>query len=111
VLLARVTQVVEKQGVHRVGLDAGMHTLMRPALYGAYHAIHNLSRLDEAHEAPCDVVGPICESSDVFGTARRLPAATREDDIVLIADAGAYGRVMSNTYNLRGLPREHVIDD
>ncbi len=111
VLLARVTQVVEKQGVHRVGLDAGMHTLMRPALYGAYHAIHNLSRLDEAHEAPCDVVGPICESSDVFGTARRLPAATREDDIVLIADAGAYGRVMSNTYNLRGLPLEHVIDD
>jgi diaminopimelate decarboxylase/aspartate kinase len=57
------------------------------------------------------VVGPICESSDVFGTGRRLPAATREDDIVLIADAGAYGRVMSNTYNLRGLPREHVIDD
>ena len=110
VLLARVTQVVEKQGVHRVGLDAGMHTLMRPTLYGAWHGIHNLSRLDEPHDAPCDVVGPICESGDVFGTARRLPAATREGDVVLIADAGAYGRVMSNTYNLRGLPREHVID-
>ncbi len=110
VLLAHVTQVVEKQGVHRVGLDAGMHTLMRPALYAAYHGIHNLSRLDEPHDAPCDVVGPICESGDVFGTARRLPAATREGDVVLIADAGAYGRVMSNTYNLRGLPREHVID-
>jgi diaminopimelate decarboxylase/aspartate kinase len=109
-LLAHVTQVVEKQGVHRVGLDAGMHTLMRPALYDAYHGIHNLSRLDEPHEAPCDVVGPICESSDVFGTARRLPAATREGDVILIADAGAYGRAMSNAYNLRGLPREHVID-
>jgi diaminopimelate decarboxylase/aspartate kinase len=109
-LLAHVTQVVEKQGVHRVGLDAGMHTLMRPALYDAYHGIHNLSRLDEPHEAPCAVVGPICESSDVFGTARRLPAATREGDVILIADAGAYGRAMSNTYNLRGLPRERVID-
>lgn len=116
VLLAHVTQVVEKQGVHRVGLDAGMHSLLRPALYGAWHGIHNLSRADEPHDAPCDVVGPICESGDVLGTGRRLPAATREGDVVLVADAGAYGRVMSNTYNLRALPREHalgehVIDD
>ena len=111
VLLAHVTQVVEKQGIHRVGLDAGMHTLMRPALYAAWHGIHNLSRLGDTHDAPCDAVGPICESGDVFGTGRRLPAATREGDVVLIADAGAYGRVMSNTYNLRALPREHVIDD
>ena len=111
VLLARVTQVVEKQGVHRVGLDAGMHTLMRPALYDAWHGVHNLSRLEEAHDASCDVVGPICESSDVLGTGRHLPAATREGDVVLVADAGAYGRVMSNTYNLRALPLEHVIDE
>ena len=110
-LLARVTQVVEKQGVHRVGLDAGMHSLLRPALYGAWHGIHNLSRSSEAHDAPCDVVGPICESSDVFGTGRRLPAATREGDVVLVADAGAYGRVMSNTYNLRALPREHALEE
>lgn len=109
-LLAQVTQVVEKRGTHRVGLDAGMHTLMRPALYDAWHGIHNLSRLDDAHDAPCDVVGPICESSDVFGTGRRLPAATREGDVALIADAGAYGRVMSNTYNLRDLPQEHMLD-
>ena len=111
VVLAHVTQVVEKQGVHRVGLDAGMHTLMRPALYGAWHGIHNLSRLDDPHDAPCDVVGPICESGDVLGTGRRLPAATREGDVVLVADAGAYGRVMSNTYNLRALPREHVLGE
>ena len=109
VLLARVTQVVEKQGVHRVGLDAGMHSLMRPALYGAWHGIHNLSRLDAPHDAPCDVVGPICESGDVLGTGRRLPAATREGDVVLVADAGAYGYVMANTYNLRGLPRQEVL--
>jgi len=110
VLLTRVTQVVEKQGVHRVGVDAGMHTLMRPALYAAYHGIFNLSRIDESCDAPCDVVGPICESGDVLGSDRRLPATTREGDVILIADAGAYGYVMANFYNLRGLPLEHVID-
>lgn len=111
VLLARVTQVVEKQGVRRVGLDAGMHTLMRPALYDAYHGVHNLTRLGEPAEAHklFDVVGPICESSDVLGVQRPLPAETQEGDIVLVADAGAYGFVMSNTYNLRALPAEDVI--
>lgn len=110
-LLVRVTQVVEKQGIRRVGLDAGMNALMRPALYEAYHGIHNLTRLDEPTDTPCDVVGPICESGDVLGTQRMLPAATREGDIVLVADAGAYGFVMANRYNLRALPREDVIDD
>jgi len=110
VLLTRVTQVVEKQGVRRVGLDAGMNALMRPALYDAYHGIHNLSRLDDAGEAVFDVVGPICESSDVFGTQRPLPAATEEGDVVLVADAGAYGFVMANAYNLRELPVESIID-
>ena len=87
-----------------------MHSLMRPALYDAWHGIHNLTRLEDADEVAVEVVGPICESSDVFGTRRRLPAATREGDTVLIADAGAYGFVMANTYNLRGLPREDVIE-
>lgn len=110
VLLAHVTQVVEKMGVYRVGLDAGMHSLMRPTLYGAWHGIHNLGRLDEPHDARCDVVGPICESGDVLGGDRKLPAATREGDIMLIADAGAYGFAMANTYNMRGLPREVVLE-
>ncbi|TYT27179.1 bifunctional aspartate kinase/diaminopimelate decarboxylase [Luteimonas viscosa] len=110
VLLARVTQVVEKLGVRRVGLDAGMNALMRPALYDAWHGIHNLSRHDAPADMACDVVGPICESSDVFGTGRRLPAATAEGDVVLLADAGAYGFAMANTYNLRELPREEVLE-
>jgi bifunctional diaminopimelate decarboxylase / aspartate kinase len=109
-LLVRVTQVVDKQGIRRVGLDAGMNALMRPALYEAYHGIHNLSRLDEPADTACDVVGPICESGDVLGTQRMLPASTREGDVVLVADAGAYGFVMANRYNLRVLPREDVID-
>lgn len=109
VLLLRATQVVEKDGLRRVGLDGGMNALMRPAMYDAYHGIHNLSRIDDADTAAFDVVGPICESSDVFGHARSLPKATAEGDIVLIADAGAYGMSMANTYNLRVLPAEEVI--
>ena len=109
VLLTHVTQVIEKDGVRRVGLDGGMNALMRPAMYDAYHGIHNLSRIDDPDAAAFDVVGPICESSDVFGHARMLPAATIEGDVVLIADAGAYGMAMANTYNLRVLPVEEVM--
>ena len=110
VLLAKVTQVVEKDGIRRIGLDAGMNALMRPALYDAWHDIVNLSRLDEASDGVFDVVGPICESSDVFGKRRKLPAATAEGDVVLIADAGAYGFAMANAYNQRALPAEEVLD-
>ncbi|WP_329831619.1 bifunctional aspartate kinase/diaminopimelate decarboxylase [Stenotrophomonas geniculata] len=110
VLLTHATQVVEKDGVRRVGLDAGMNALMRPALYDAWHDIENLSRQGGYAEAAFDVVGPICESSDVFGKRRKLPVSTAPDDVMLIADAGAYGYVMANTYNQRMLPREDVIE-
>ncbi len=110
VLLLRATQVVEKQGLRRVGLDGGMNALMRPALYEAYHGIHNLSRFDEVADATFDVVGPICESGDVLGQQRPLPAATGEGDVILVADAGAYGMAMANTYNLRALPSEEIFE-
>ncbi len=110
VLLTHATQVVEKDGVRRVGLDAGMNALMRPALYDAWHDIENLSRQGGYAEAAFDVVGPICESSDVFGKRRKLPVSTAPDDVMLIADAGAYGYSMANTYNQRMLPREDVIE-
>lgn len=109
VLLARVTQIVEKQGVRRVGLDAGMNALLRPALYDAWHGIHNLTRADDAACVAFDVVGPICESGDVLGSGRMLPDATAEGDLMLIADAGAYGFVMANAYNLRALPQQEVL--
>ncbi|MGO4781422.1 bifunctional aspartate kinase/diaminopimelate decarboxylase, partial [Lysobacter sp. 2RAB21] len=86
-----VTQVIEKDGVRRIGCDAGMNALMRPAMYEAYHGIHNLSRLDDTQLAAFDVVGPVCESSDVLGRARPMPVATEEGDVILVADAGAYG--------------------
>ncbi|MCO5054757.1 bifunctional aspartate kinase/diaminopimelate decarboxylase [Thermomonas sp.] len=109
VLLARCTQVVEKDDVVRVGLDAGMNALIRPALYDAWHDIANLSRLEADAHADFDVVGPICESSDVFGHRVKLPAATAPDDVLLIADAGAYGFTMASAYNLRTLPAEDIL--
>ncbi|MEG3182425.1 bifunctional aspartate kinase/diaminopimelate decarboxylase [Novilysobacter erysipheiresistens] len=110
VLLLSVTQVVEKDGVRRIGADAGMNALMRPSIYDAYHGIHNLDRLDDTQSQTFDVVGPICESGDVLGFERALPAATAQGDVLLVADAGAYGMVMANTYNLRALPAEDIIE-
>lgn len=100
VLLARVTQVKHKGMVHYVGIDAGMNSLLRPALYDAWHEIVNLSRLDQAPAQMVQVVGPICESGDVLGANRRLPAC-REGDVILIAQTGAYGAAMASHYNLR----------
>jgi diaminopimelate decarboxylase/aspartate kinase len=110
VLLAHCSQVVEKDGVHRVGMDAGMNALIRPALYDAWHDIVNLSRMDDADARDFDVVGPICESSDIFGHRVKLPAATVPGDVMLVADAGAYGYTMASTYNLRALPAEDIIE-
>ena len=100
VLLARVTQTKRKGSVHYVGIDAGMNSLIRPALYEAWHEIVNLTRLDEPASTMVQVVGPICESGDVLGNNRRLPEC-REGDVLLIAQAGAYGAVMASRYNLR----------
>ena len=111
VLLAKVTQVVDKLGVRRIGADAGMNALLRPALYNAWHEIVNLSRLDDAAVSAAEIVGPICETGDVLGRRRQLPVATAEGDVLLIANAGAYGFVMANRYNLRALPDEDVLDD
>ncbi|MBW8822848.1 MAG: bifunctional aspartate kinase/diaminopimelate decarboxylase [Xanthomonadales bacterium] len=110
VLLTEATQVVDKDGVRRVGLDAGMNTLIRPALYDAWHGIANLSRLGDGDKRPFDVVGPICESSDLFGKERSLPRATAPGDVMLVADAGAYGYSMASEYNLRALPHQEIIE-
>jgi diaminopimelate decarboxylase/aspartate kinase len=111
VLLLHATQAIDKDGVRRIGADSGMNALMRPALYEAFHEIRNLSRPDATASALFDVVGPICESSDVLGQQRMLPADTQEGDVLLVADTGAYGMAMANTYNLRALPAEDVIDE
>ncbi|HEX4479683.1 MAG TPA: bifunctional aspartate kinase/diaminopimelate decarboxylase [Rudaea sp.] len=108
VLVARVTQLKSKGDVRYVGIDAGMNSLIRPALYDAYHEIVNLTRIDDAASGLVQVVGPICESGDVLGSNRRLPP-TQEGDVLLIAQAGAYGASMASHYNLREPAREVVL--
>ncbi|HEV2228069.1 MAG TPA: bifunctional aspartate kinase/diaminopimelate decarboxylase [Steroidobacteraceae bacterium] len=108
VLLARVTQLKQKGGVRFVGVATGMNSLIRPALYGSYHEIANLTRLDEPATELVNIVGPICESADVLGHDRLLPA-TQAGDVLLIANAGAYGHAMSSHYNLRSPATELIL--
>jgi diaminopimelate decarboxylase/aspartate kinase len=108
VLLASVTQTKGKGAVRYVGVSTGMNSLIRPALYGAYHEIVNLNRLDEPSECVVNIVGPICETGDKLGTDRLLPIC-READVLLIANTGAYGYVMSSGYNKRPPAKEVTI--
>lgn len=107
-LVSRVLYV--KQGSHKqfAILDAGMTDLIRPALYQAVHQIENLS-CKEACET-YDVVGPICESSDVFAKNIELNKCHR-GDLIAIRSAGAYGEVMSSTYNCRPLPKAYFSEE
>ena len=108
VLLARVTQLKQTPDARFVGINAGMNSLIRPALYGARHEIFNLTRLDAAPAFIADIVGPICETADRMGAQRLLPE-THEGDVFLIANGGAYGRVMASSYNMREPAGEAVI--
>jgi diaminopimelate decarboxylase len=88
-------------------LDAGMNDLARPAIYGAYHEI--IPVREDAPNERYDVVGPVCESSDIFGTNRQLPKLA-SGDLVAILNAGAYGAAMSSNYNTRGLLPEVLVE-
>jgi diaminopimelate decarboxylase/aspartate kinase len=109
VLLATVTQTKGKGEVRYVGINTGMNSLIRPALYGAYHEIANLTRWGEPADQTVSVVGPICETGDRLGSDRLLPECA-EGDVMLIANAGAYGHVMSSSYNLRPPAPEFTLD-
>lgn len=89
-------------------VDAGMTDLIRPALYQAYHKIENIS--SEGPMTTYDVVGPICESSDVFAKAIDLNECHR-GDLVAIRSAGAYGEIMASQYNCRSLPKGYITED
>lgn len=108
VLLAKVTQTKGKGDVRYVGINAGMNSLIRPALYGAYHEIVNLTRIDAPATDLVTIVGPICETADRLGSDRMLPPCA-ENDVLLIANVGAYGYAMSSNYNLRPPAREIVL--
>jgi diaminopimelate decarboxylase len=107
-LIARTLYI--KEGTHKKFciIDAGMTDLIRPALYQAYHKIENISS-EEPLEA-YDVVGPICESSDVFAKQIDLNRAHR-GDLIAIRSAGAYGEIMASQYNCRKLPQGYMSDE
>ena len=99
-----------KQGTHKqfAIVDAGMTDLIRPALYQAYHKIENLSSNEPVETY--DVVGPICESSDVFAKGIEINRCHR-GDIIALRSAGAYGEIMASQYNCRQLPKGYVTTD
>jgi diaminopimelate decarboxylase len=109
VLLASVLLV--KQVGHRfVVLDAAMNDLLRPALYDAWHGIVPVSAVDAVGPlAPADVVGPVCESGDTLARGRLLPPLGPNARVAIL-DAGAYGAVMSSTYNARPLAAAAMVD-
>ena len=106
-LISRVLYVKEGEVKKFAILDAGFTELIRPAMYDAYHRIENISSDEEVEVY--DVVGPICESSDVFGKDMELNRVHRGDFIAL-RSAGAYGEVMASQYNCRRLPKAYYSD-
>ena len=104
-LVSRVVFVKSGETKNFLIMDAGMNDLIRPALYGAYHKIENLSASQRQFFPTFqayDIVGPVCESSDVWGAGRLLPLSVR-GDLMAIRSAGAYGQVMSSRYNMKDL--------
>lgn len=111
VLLAEVLYLKPAPDRTFLILDAGMNDLMRPALYGAHHQILPLNQpAPDTLHAVYDVVGPICESTDKFATARTLPAL-KSGDRLAIMSSGAYGAVLSSQYNARPLVPEVLVKD
>jgi bifunctional diaminopimelate decarboxylase / aspartate kinase len=108
VILSKVTIVRNKSNYNYVGVDVGMNVLVRPMLYDAYHPIYNISS-DMKDTYTVQVVGPICESGDILGKNIKLPKNTKVDDVLLIENTGAYGKVMACDYNMRGLLKEIII--
>jgi diaminopimelate decarboxylase len=108
-LLARVVDVKPQAGDRWfVVVDAGMTELLRPALYNAYHRIVPATAPSGGPEAVCDVVGPLCETSDTLGAGRTL-ALPQVGDVLAVLDAGAYGSVMGSNYNRRPGPPEVLV--
>ena len=101
-LITRVLFVKEGTTKRFAIVDAGMTDLIRPALYNAHHKIENISN-PSGQSMRYDVVGPICESSDIFGEDEMLPEVHR-GDLLALRSAGAYGEVMASNYNCRPLP-------
>lgn len=110
ILVTRVIYVKESGGRRFAVVDAAMNDLIRPTLYEAWHDIDPVIQPSgDVSPAPVDVVGPVCETGDVFAVQRDMPPLT-PDDLLAVRSAGAYGAVMSSTYNSRLLIPETMVD-
>jgi diaminopimelate decarboxylase len=109
ILVGRVADTKAYTGCPRfIILDTGMTELIRPMLYEAYHRIVAVAPR-EGEQQECEVVGPLCETSDTLGHRREL-APIEVDDLIAVLDAGAYGFVMASNYNRRRMPAEVLVD-
>ena len=107
-ILARVTGL-KSSYKNFIGLDAGMETLMRPALYGAFHRVLKIGK-DQQNTAVYDITGRICENTDRISENHTMPEL-QEGDLCAIMDAGAYGYSMSHNFNTRPRPAEIIINN
>ncbi len=98
VLLSRVVAIKRSEQTF-IGLDAGMHTLLRPALHEAYHHIWLANDLEAPCDAKVNLVGQICESTDTFARDRLMPSTIKVNDLLVFSNVGAYGFCMSSNYN------------
>lgn len=103
VLVSRVVRTKTSENCHFTIIDAGMNDLIRPALYEAYHEV--LPETKSKKQIITDIVGPICETSDCFGTKRKMPSL-KSGDLIVIDNAGAYGHTMASRYNEREMATE-----
>lgn len=108
VLVTRALHLKENEGRHYIVVDAGMNDLMRPALYDSHHTIAPIREALHAHTHHADIVGPVCESSDVFAKNEPI-GALAQGDLLAFRTAGAYGASMSGSYNSRPLVPEILV--
>ena len=109
VLLVRVNSLKESYRKF-IGVDAGFHTLLRPAMYDSYHHIVNACNMEAENTQTVDIAGNVCESGDLFARDRPMPEV-EEGDVLAILNAGAYGFTMSSNYNSRPFASEVLISD
>ena len=109
IIITKILTTKENGGINFLITDAGMHTLLRPAMYGATHRIEALNNLNEQN-IRYTVAGPICESSDIISKDIHLPMQ-KEGNYLVIHDVGAYGAVMASQYNSRELPTEILVNE
>ena len=107
IIITKILTSKENGGLNYLITDAGMQTLIRPAMYGEYHKIKPLNK--KGREEIYTIAGPICESSDILAKNIYLPKQ-KIDNYLAICDVGAYGSVMASNYNSRGLPNEILIN-